>query len=495
LTQNLSFGGGVAETIVNPAVLAVVLFAGLLICILPRTRVIAPLLATGILIPTDQIIVAAGLHFPMLRLLALFGFLRMFWAKTVRREEILSGGINAIDVAIVILASFTALDGILLWQVWGELVYQLGVLWSVFGLYFLLRYLIRDEEDVKRAIRALGYVTMVVAGFMVYERVTGRNLFYAILGGAQAAVFSTAMARGDAYRATGCFGHPLLAGSFGGFMLPLFIGYWLKENKGRLLIIIGAVAALIIPFITGTSTAVFALLGGIAALFAWPLRRRMRIVRWTIALLLVSLHLLMRAPVWHLIARVSLSEGSSSYHRYELVNQCILHFWDWALVGTKNYASWGWMMWDLCNQYVRTADTGGLIPLIALIAILVYGFKYVGRARRYYEGDRKRERFIWAISACLFANAVAFMGVSYFDQIIVPWYAVLAMISVVTLAARKAQVAGEVAAGTDLSLDANGVMTPNFAEGRSAFAVGPASRMGREGFSSYGSNFQTEQFE
>ena len=437
MRDNVDFGGGVAETIVNPLVLLCVLLAGVLILAFPRSRAIAPLLAIGILIPTDQVVVVAGLHFPMLRVLALFGFARLFWAKFVQRERILSGGTNGIDVALVILTVVTAVNGILLWRAGGEAVFQLGRLYTTFGVYFLLRYLIRDEEDVKCAIRALAFVTIVVAGFMVHERMTGHNPFYAILGGARAKVYGTAMERAAAYRATGCFGHPLLAGSFGGFMAPLFVAWWWKVRKERIFAALAVAAAIVIPFTTGTSTSLFALLGGIVALLLWPLRRRMRTIRWSVVIVLVSLHMVMKAPVWHLISRMQLSEGSSSDHRYELVNQCILHFWDWALIGTKDYASWGWMMWDLCNQYVATADTAGLIPLVALVAMLVYGFKYAGRARRFYAGDRRQERFIWAISAALFANVVAFMGVSYFDQTIVPWYAVLAIISTVTVAARR----------------------------------------------------------
>lgn len=455
---NVDFGGGVAETIVNPVVLLVVLVAGVLILLLPRARAISPLLAIGILIPMDQVVVVAGLHFPMLRVLALFGFARLFWAKVARREKIFSGGVNGIDVALVIFAVVTAVDGIVLWQVWGEVVFQLGRLYTTFGVYFLLRFLIRDEEDVKRAIRVLAFVTILVAAFMVNERVTGLNPFYAILGGAQARVFGTAMERADAYRATGCFGHPLLAGSFGGFMVPMFVAWWQKARRQQIFAALAVAAGAVIPFTTGTSTALFALLGGVVALFLWPLRRRMRIIRWGTVGVMVTLQLVMKAPVWHLISRVHLSEGSSSYHRFELVNQCILHFWDWALMGTKDYASWGWMMWDLCNQYVATADTGGLIPLIALVAMLVYGFQYVGRVRRYYQGDREQERFIWAIGAALFANVVAFMGVSYFDQTIVPWYAVLAIISTVTLAARR-QCEGAAVCGEEVGL----VLSPNSA--------------------------------
>jgi len=162
-------------------------------------------------------------------------------------------------------------------------------------------------------------------------------------------------------------------------------------------------------------------------------------MRWAIAITLVALHLVMRAPVWHLISRIDLTGSSSSYHRYELLNQCILHFREWFLIGTKNYANWDWSMYDLSNQYVAVADPSGLIPLLCLIAMIVFGFKYLGRARKAVEGDRQQELFIWAIGASLFANVVAFFGIAYFDQTVIAWYALLAVISAVTLAARKAQ--------------------------------------------------------
>lgn len=162
-------------------------------------------------------------------------------------------------------------------------------------------------------------------------------------------------------------------------------------------------------------------------------------IRWGIVLTLVSLHLYMTSPVWHIISDVDLTGSSSSYHRYQLVNQCILHFRDWALVGSKSYGTWGWDMWDLSNQYVAIADPSGLIPLISFLTILVLGFKYLGMARKVAEEERKQELFVWALGASLFANVVAFFGISYFDQTIVVWYALLAMISVVTVAARSAQ--------------------------------------------------------
>jgi hypothetical protein len=137
----------------------------------------------------------------------------------------------------------------------------------------------------------------------------------------------------------------------------------------------------------------------------------------------------MKAPVWHLIARIDITGGSSSWHRFMLVDQCIRHFSDWWLVGVKDTSAWGWDMWDTANQYVGTCDNSGLLPFLLFLAILVYGFKYLGRARRAAAKDKKTALFIWALGAALFANVIAFFGISYFDQTIVAWYGLLAIIS------------------------------------------------------------------
>ncbi|MGA9882404.1 MAG: hypothetical protein WBQ34_01665 [Candidatus Acidiferrales bacterium] len=475
IPKNIQFGGGAAETVVNPVVLAIVLLVGFLIIFLPRKKVIVPLLLAGMLIPINQILMIVGLHFPMMRVLAVFGIVRMAWAKISGTDKIFSGGMNGIDWALIILTVFSAIDGALLWQSQGEIVFQLGELYTAFGLYFFFRYLIRDEEDVKRALRAMAWVVAIIAPAMLYEHLTGNNLFYGVLGGLHAAKLERSVARDGFFRAQGPFEHPILAGTFGGFVMPLFVGWWLKEKAERKWAALGAAAATLMAFLAGSSTALFALLAGTGALCLWPIRRKMRLVRWGIAGTLIAGQIYMTSPVWHIISDVSLSADSSSYHRYALVDQCIRHFWVWALVGTKAYASWGWDMWDLSNQYVFTADQSGLIPLIALIAILVFGFKYIGRMRKLVEGNKQEEWFIWAIGASLFANLVAFWGISYFDQTIVPWYAVLAIISVMTLAARKPSRAEEPAVVG---------MMPNY---------GPALAAGRGEFPSAARPVATQQ--
>ena len=58
----------------------------------------------------------------------------------------------------------------------------------------------------------------------------------------------------------------------------------------------------------------------------------MKLLRRTAVLVLVTLHLVMKAPVWALLARIDLTGSSSGYHRYVLIDQCISRFSEWRLI-------------------------------------------------------------------------------------------------------------------------------------------------------------------
>ncbi|MFZ0321220.1 MAG: hypothetical protein WAL56_19000 [Candidatus Sulfotelmatobacter sp.] len=438
--DHLKFGGGVTETVLNPAVLILVLIAGVLICVWPRKKAIVAFLAASILVPMDQVLLIGPAHFPMLRLLVLFGIIRMVREMRSSKRRIFAGGINKIDIAFILFTLVTAANGVLLFQESGAAVYQLGVIYTSFGVYFLLRSLIRDEQDVIRTIQTFAGISIIIAAIMIYERISGHNP-YALLGGANAAAYANLMARDDKFRAIGCFSHPILAGTFGAILVPLFIGLWWKAKKYRAIAVVGILSSTVMTITCNSSTPVLGYAAGVLALCLWPLRRRMRLVRWGILLTVISLHLVMKAPVWHLIARIDVTGGSSSWHRFMLVDQCIRHFGDWWLVGVKDTSAWGWDMWDTANEYVGTCENSGLIPFLLLLAILIYGFKYLGRARRALAKDKKKALFIWALGAALFANVVAFLGISYFDQTIVAWYGLLALISA-TVALPRTQEAG-----------------------------------------------------
>jgi hypothetical protein len=426
----------VSGTVLHPAVLIAVLLAGVLMCVWPRRRAIIPFLAAAILIPTDQVLLIGPAHFPMLRLLVLFGIVRIVKEMISSKARLFSGGMNKIDWAVILLTVFVALNGILLFQQSAAAINQLGSLYTVFGVYFLLRFLIRNEEDVWHTIQTLAWVAAVVAVIMTYEQATGHNP-YAMFGGARLADYASLEVRENRFRAQGPFSHSILAGTFGAILMPLFVALWWKGRKYRKMAVMGVMSATVITVACNSSTPVLGYAAGVLALCVWPARHWMRAIRWGIAITLVSLHLLMKAPVWHLISRIDITGSSSSWHRYMLVDQCIRHFGDWWLVGVKDTSAWGYDMWDTANQYVSTCEYSGLLPFLLLVAIFVYGFKYVGGARRATRKDRRTALFMWALGSALFANMVAFLGISFFDQTMVVWYALLAMISAATVVRSK----------------------------------------------------------
>jgi hypothetical protein len=181
------------------------------------------------------------------------------------------------------------------------------------------------------------------------------------------------------------------------------------------------------------STTLLSYVAGLGALFLWPVRSYTQLMRWGLVIMLVLLHLVMNGPVWSLIQKIDLTGSSSSHHRYLLIDNCIRHFGDWWLLGARNYNTWGWSMWDLANQYVAYAVTGGLVTVTFFILILKRSFSHLGNARKRARPDRRKEWFLWCVSAALFSHVVSYFGIGYFDQMQVAWFALLAMISAVTI--------------------------------------------------------------
>jgi hypothetical protein len=157
----------------------------------------------------------------------------------------------------------------------------------------------------------------------------------------------------------------------------------------------------------------------------------MRNLRWGIVGFLVAAQMVMKAPVWFLIAHMDVVGASSGYHRAELVDVFIKHFFDWWLVGTKDSGTWGWEMFDTSNQYVSRGESGGILGLVFFIAIISRAFARIGIARK-DAVDRRAQWRLWCLGAALFAHVVGFFGISYWDQTEIAWYAVLAVISAST---------------------------------------------------------------
>ncbi len=421
-SRNLhDFGSG--DAVVSPLVLVVVILAGLLIFVLPRRYLIWAYLVPLILIPVSQAVMLGALHLRMAQILTVVALVRL------AKDGLLTQSIqrNALDRAFVYWSVGFAAIFALRWQTSGALINQVRGAFDAIGAYYVLRCLIRDEKDVCRAIRVLAVIACIVGSLMAIERHTGRNPF-AVLGG----VPEFSEIRNGQVRSRGPFEQAIPAGAFGGTLIPLFVGLWVRDPKEKSIALLAILAALTIAITSACSTPVLAMAGAVAAFGLWPLRKKMRLVRWGTVAVLVGLQLVMKANVWWLIARVDMTGSSTGWDRAALIDNTIHHFSEWWLLGTNNNPNWGYNMWDLCNWFVAQAVQGGLLSFVLFLLVIVRGFQRLGRARKAAEGDFRKGFFIWAVGATLFAHMCSFFGTSYYDQMMFSWFTLLVMISAVT---------------------------------------------------------------
>jgi hypothetical protein len=433
IPENLKFGGGVSQSTVHPAVVVAMLIAIVLTLLLPRKYAVLPLLLMAFLVPMGQQFVLGGLHVFVLRIVILAGLARMMISGGALRTR-LAGGFGKLDKLLVLWAFFHALSFILLFRELAAVTNQVGVVWDSLGAFFVLRFLIRDSQDIERIIKTLAGIAAVLAVCMLNEHFHHVNVF-GYLGG----VPIVPEMREGALRAQGPFSHPLLAGAFGAVLWPLFFWLWIG-GRSKVLSAVGILSSGIIAVMSASSTPVMAVAAGLFGLLFWHARRHLRLCLWGLVVVLVSLQAVMKAPVWFLIARVDLVGGSSGYHRAMLIDQFIRNFFDWWLVGTNNNGNWGWDMWDTCNQFVQEGETGGLAALVCFVAIIVVCFRKLGNARRAAKGNRRKQWFLWLLGVTLFTQTVAFFGISYFDQTRVLWFALLAIIVAATVPVRAKKI-------------------------------------------------------
>jgi hypothetical protein len=425
--ENLKLGGGLTSTMLHPAVLVAMLIAVLLILWNPKKYGVASLLFVAFLVPMGQQFVIGGLHVFVVRIVILVALIRCLFSMFFSHMRAFPGGLTTFDKVFMCWTFFHVISFLFLFSFSsGALVNQVGFIWDVLGGFFLLRFLIRDEDDIEGVIKTFSWIAAISAVCMLNERFRFQNVF-GFLGGAPI----VPEIRDGAVRAQAAFAHPLLAGTFGATLLPLFF-LLLHIGKSKALAVVGILSATTMTICASSSTPLLAYVAGIGAMCFWPFRKYMRVFRWGIVLALVALNIVMKAPVWYLIAHISLFGGSSSDHRAVLVDAFIRHFSDWWLIGTNAAGTWGWDMWDTSNQYVAEGEGGGLAAFVCFIALISICFSRIGKARKAVEGDSAKAWYFWFFGAALFAHVVGFFGISYFEQSRFYWFALLIMIVVAT---------------------------------------------------------------
>lgn len=424
------------QTNIHPLGLALVVVLGMATLFVPRKYALVPLFIMACFVAPAQRLVIATLDFSLVRIMVLF-----ICARIAMRGEYKGFQWATMDTLFVGVWLSNAVIYTAQWGSAEAVINRLGVGFEAMGVYFLARMVIRDWSDLVGFIRIAALVAVPVSVFFLVENRTGRNVF-SVFGGVNAVT----VVRDDRLRCMGPFAHPIIAGVFWASLMPLFVALWWQGSKDRIVSLAGLLGGLVIIYCCASSTPVLALASGVVGALFFPLRGRMKYVVWGTIGLLTVLHMMMQAPVWHLIGRVSAVGGSTGYHRYLLIDNAIRYFSEWAVLGIRSTGHWGHAQNDITNQYLLYGVTGGFLTLVMFIIFLIVAFRGVGRAVKYVAQDRPKLILAWAVGVMLFIHCMNFIGVSYFGQANMIWYLSLAIAAnlAVVLAPREIGATGRV---------------------------------------------------
>lgn len=415
------------ETTLHPLAVVLLSFAMSAILFGRRSQAVLAYLLFVSCVSGAQNFNIAGTSWYLLRILILCGIIRCLF-----RGEWKGVRWNSIDAFV---AAWTV-AGTVIYVVqqgqFGALIYKIGTTIDCAGGYFVFRGLLKDKAEIEQAVRSLAVVAVPVSVIFVFERLTQFNLF-SMFGG----VPVVTIIRQGRLRCQGPFPHPILAGVFWATNLPLFVSLVIS-NKSRILGCVGSMACLLIIVASSSSTPVMGVAAGLMGTSFFLVRRQMRFFQLAAVFGLCALHMMMKAPVWHLLARADVFGGSTGHYRFMLVDASIRFFSEWYLVGLASNEHWGQAyghyLTDTTNQYILEGLRGGALSM-ALFAIVMWcAFGRIGLRLR-SKLPLSDQWLAWSLGVALFVHAVSFMAVSYFGQIIMLYYVHLAMISSWTSAA------------------------------------------------------------
>jgi hypothetical protein len=390
----------------------------------PRHGAVAPLLVGACYMTLGQQFEIGPLHFFFNRILVAVG-----WLRVVTKGERISGGFNGLDWMMIVWGCWTVFSSSFHQDFSAALIARLALVYDSLGLYLLLRVFIQATEDITAICRIVIVLLIPIAVAMIAERLTGHNAF-SMLGG----VSAESEVRGGQVRAQGPFAHSILAGTVGAVCWPFALRFWKTQ---RHLAMLGFAACGAIVITSSSSGPIMTVLSILLGLALWKVRSHMRLIRWGAVLAILALALVMKAPVYYLLSRIDLTGSSTGWHRSALIEAAINHLDEWWLAGTDYTRHWmptgvGWSEdhTDITNQYIKMGVIGGLPSMLLFIGALSCGWRYVGQNLRANGKSPFEKRFlIWTFGAILFGHATTFMSVSYFDQSIVFFLLVLAVIS------------------------------------------------------------------
>ncbi|MEZ5988053.1 MAG: hypothetical protein R3F30_02800 [Planctomycetota bacterium] len=407
------------QTFLHPVgALLIALMFMLVLCV--RRHWILPVWAcAACFISVGQQVSVGGLDFHVLRI-----FLVAAWMRLVLREGWRPMRWNSVDVLILSWYLLSTLTSILLYKNFRIVTYRAGLGFDILLSYFLARQLVRTPADLRPMVRTLAWVSIPVGLLFVVERLSGFNPF-SLLGG----VPPHTLVREGKLRASGPFPHPIIGGSFWAALLPLFWAYGQRWLRDRRLYYVAIGTCLVTVMATNSSTPMVGVMCTAFGFAVLPFRRLIKPVLLVVPLVLTVLHFSRSTPVWHLFARIDLSGGSTGYHRFRLIDNAINHWHEWVAIGTQDTSHWGWLMFDITNEYLKVGVGNGLLAMLVFIAMIVSAFRCLGFAYGSPLLGREDRILIWGLGVTLFVHVIAFLAVSYYGQLSFLWYMTLGFVA------------------------------------------------------------------
>ncbi|EAR59930.1 hypothetical protein [Neptuniibacter caesariensis] len=397
MPENFGQGEWVGNTTLHPIGVLVLGISILAILAFNRDKVLQPFFLLLCFISPAQRIVVAGADFNFFRLAILTLFIRV-----LMKGENKFFVVQPFDVLFFI---YTVVYSLIYAYSSGSLGDPIAKGVELILLYFCVRSVARTTPDVIKVFRFLSLLSIPVCCFFIVEAITGRN-FFSVLGG----VPEFTKIREGRLRCQGPFPHPIIAGCFWAILFPVFLSMYIQFKQKKYLL--ACVCAFFIVVTTASSTTLLALLSAPFFMSLYLVRKHIKLLFYSGLACLVCLHMVMSAPVWHLLSRIGAVGGSTSHFRYMLIDKFISHSHEWFLLGTNSTAHWFFGAQDLTNQFVLVGVRSGFLGLFLFVCLLWLFYKkiyFIVRVSQY-------KVFSWGVFSAMSVSCVSFLGVSYFGQ-------------------------------------------------------------------------------
>jgi len=307
---------------------------------------------------------------------------------------------------------------------------RIGLILNVLGTYFYGKAFLRGE-NVSQCL-AIGSVIALLplAILMTMEFTVGTNYYYPHFG-----AISSGVSFRDGFRARGPFGHAILAGTSGAVTLAFFFPFW-KSN--RRFFFLGAVGCLLIVIASNSSGPIAATIFTLGLVYLWRKRHLVRHAKLAVVFIILFLSLYMERPFYYIIDSIDFTGGSTGWHRARLIETSIEHLDEWWLFGTDYTRHWmpTGVSWnpdhsDITNYYLHIGVIGGLPLTLILITVIALCLKKLIEVVFILEniGEKSKAFATWCLIAALGAHATSFISISYFDQMFVLFYLLVATIA------------------------------------------------------------------